>query len=211
MELESLRGRIPRQSPSLAEMQDPNREMRTMVLLALPYPPLPVLATRFESDDGRLLEDAVTTSHTFIARGLDEAMARNDQGENCARKIRQQECFREMLHTMATDGFTCPPERLYLIYCRHTLQHIATYFPVGYPLDVRFQPFGYSTRGDASHAKLAEYMAGQSIFFEDAPPVTREQYLRLEPHELLAALRDRLGHAMTDEERERAGCAAPPD
>lgn len=183
------------------QREDPNREMRTMILLALPYPPLPVLATRFEVDDGRLLDDAVTTtSHTFIARALDEAMARNDQAENSARKLRQQACFRSLLRTMAAEGFACSSERLYLIYCSHTIDHIATYFPVGYPLDIRFQPFGYTVKGDATHAKLAEYMAGQSIFFEDPSPISREQYLHYEPHEMLLALRDRLGRVMTEEE-----------
>jgi hypothetical protein len=191
------------------QREDPNREMRTMVLLALPYPPMPVLATRFEQDDGRLLEDAVTTSHTFIARALDEAMARNNQVENSERMLRQRACFRGLLQTMVAEGFACSPERLYLIYCRYTLDHIATYFPVGYPLDIRFQPYGYTVRGDAVHAKLAEYMAGQSIFFEDPHPISRAQYLHYEPHELLSALRDRLGRVKTEEER--AGVGIGPD
>jgi hypothetical protein len=128
-------------------------------------------------------------------------MARNNQEENLARKLRQQACFQRLLHAMAVEGFSCPPERLYLIYCRFTLEHIATYFPEGYPLDIRFQPFGYAVKGDASHAKLAEYMAAQSVFFEDPHPISREQYLCYEAHEMLSALRDRLGHVMTDEER----------
>ena len=62
---------------------DPNGEMRTMVLLSLPYPPLPVIVSTTE--DGRLSGEDVTTSHSFIARGLDEAMARKDQRENSER------------------------------------------------------------------------------------------------------------------------------
>lgn len=180
-----------------------------MVLLALPYPPMPVLATRFELDDGRLLDDAVTTSHTLIARALDEAMARNNPAENSSRMLRQQACFRSLLHTMAGGGFACPPDQLYLIYCRYTLEHISTYFPVGYPLDIRFQPFGYTVKGDATHAKLAEYMAGQSIFFEDPHPISREQYLHYEPHQMLSALRDRLGRVMTEEEEQAKACTDP--
>jgi hypothetical protein len=183
------------------QREDPNREMRTMVLLALPYPPMPVLATRFEPDDGRLLEDAVTTSHTFIARALDEAMARNNQAENSERMLRQRACFRGLLQTMVAEGFACSPERLYLIYCRFTLEHIATYFPPGHPVDVRFEPLCNIVRGDKAHAKLAEYMASQSIYFQDETPVPREQYLKQEYHELLSTCCSRLGHLMTDEER----------
>lgn len=182
-------------------MGDVNAEIRAMVLLTLPYPPLPVLATRLEQDDDRLQEDTLITSHTLVARGLNEAVIRNDSRENNERKTRQLAVFRTFLHAMATEGFFCDPERLYLIYCRFTLDHIATYFPSGYPVDVRFEPLSSIVRGDRAHVKLAEYMASQSIYFEDTVPVPREHYLKQDYHELLRMCRDRLGHLMTDEER----------
>lgn len=175
-----------------------------MVLTTLPYPPLPVLATRVETDDGRLLEDdRVITSHALIANALDDSMARNDQTLNQQRQIRQQVVMQTFLHAMATEGFFCDPERLYHIYCKSTLEHIATYLPVGHPVDIRFHPLSYAVKGDAVHAKMAEYMAGQSLFFEDQPPVTREHYLQMTFAEMLLAARDRIGHAMTSEERDR--------
>lgn len=189
---------------------DSNREIRTMILLTLPYPPLPVLATRVELDDGRLHGDEVTTSHSFVAKGLDEALARKDKAYNRERKKRQQKVFQEFLHVMAGEGFACDVERLYLIYCRFTLGHIATYFPVGHPLDIRFQPLSYVVRNDRSHAKMAEYMAGQSLFYEDSPPVPREAYLQLSFPDMLRACRDRLGHTMTAEERARLDAEQEP-
>lgn len=183
--------------------EDPNREVRTMILLTLPYPPMPVLATHVEADDGRLHDDEVTTSHTFIAKGLEEAMARNDKSYNRERKKRQQKVFQDFLHVMANEGFACDPERLYLIYCRFSLGHIATYFPPMHPVDIRFQPYGYVTKNDKCHRKMAEYMAGQSLFYEDPVPITREQYLDCTFNEMLLACRDRLGHVMTAEERAR--------
>lgn len=182
-------------------MGDVNAEIRAMVLLTLPYPPLPILATRVEEDSSRLKEDTLITSHTLIARGLNEAVIRNDQRDNKERKTRQLQNFRTFLHAMATEGFFCSPERLYLIYCRFTLEHIATYFPPGHPVDVRFEPLCNIVRGDKAHAKLAEYMASQSIYFQDETPVPREQYLKQEYHELLSTCCSRLGHLMTDEER----------
>jgi len=182
-------------------MADPNAEIRAMVLLTLPYPPLPIRTARLERDDHRLQDDETTTSHTLIARGLDEALARNDPRENKERKVRQLAIFRTFLHAMATEGFFCDPERLYLIYCRFTLDHIATYFPPGHPVDVRFEPLAGITRGDKIHAKMAEYAASQSIYFQDPTPITREHYLKQDYHDLLAISRDRLGHCMTDEER----------
>lgn len=188
---------------------DPNREIRTMILLSLPYPPLPVLATRVERDDGRLHEDEVTTSHTFIAQGLQEATARNDPAFNAVRRERQQKVFQDFLHAMATEGFACDVERLYSIYCRFSLEQIASYFPPGHPIDIRFQPLSYIARNDKSHAKMAEYMAGQSLFYEDSPAITREQYLAQDFATMLLACRDRLGHVMTEDERARLDSAEP--
>lgn len=186
--------------------EDPNRELRAMVLVSLPYPPLPVLAARVECDDNRLQEDASTclTSHTLIARGLDEAMARNRPEENDERKQRQLDVFRRFLHAMATDGFHMrDPEPLYQLYCRFTLEHVAAYLPPGHPVDIRFQPLASITRGDPFHAKMAEYMASQSLLQEDPVPVTRAQYLQQDYAQMLFAARDRLGHVMTPEERAR--------
>jgi hypothetical protein len=185
-----------------------SEEIRAMVLLTLPYPPLPVLITRIETDDERLYEDerSLTTTHTLIAKGLTECMARNDQSDNEERSLRQKRVFQEFLHTMAQEGFaTTDPEKLYLIYCRYSLQHIATYFPPGHPVDFRIPPLSHITRRDKVHTKLAEYMAAQSVFFEDQPRIPRDDFLNLEPSELLFQLRARLGHVMTEEERIRAG------
>lgn len=186
--------------------EDSDRELRAMVLLTLPYPPLPILAARVD-DVARLVEsdDAVITSHTLMARGLAECAWRQDEAANAERKTRQQRVFQEFLHTMAVEGFaTQDPERLYMIYCRFTIDHIATFFPPGHPIDIRFQPYSYTCKGDKTHRKIAEFMAAQSIFFEDKPPITREQYVQnYSLRDMLFALRARVGHVMTDEERSR--------
>jgi hypothetical protein len=181
--------------------EDPNREIRTMVLLTLPYPPLPVLGTRVEVDDGRLHGDELTTSHSFIARALDEALVRDSIPENKERKKRQLDVFQRFLHAMATEGFSCSPDRLYSIYCQFTFEHIATYFPVRHPIDIRFEPLSSITKGDKTHTKMAEYMASQSVLFEDAVRIRRYEYIEQDYADMMKACRDRLGHVMTDEER----------
>ena len=176
--------------------EDSDREVRAMVLLSLPYPPLPVLAARIE--EGRHLpEDGTTTSHTLFARALAECTWRNDDAANAARRLRQQAVFKRFLHAMGPGGGFAldDPERLYQLYCRFTLEHLATYLPEGHPIDVRFQPYAHSAKGDRAHRKFAEYMAAQSILFEDPVPITREQYARdYTLGDMLFALRDRLGH-----------------
>lgn len=172
-----------------------------MILASLPYPPIPLLATRLESDDHRLQDDALTTSHTLIARCLNECVSRGDAEANRQRRRRQTEVFQRFLHAMATHGFFAAPEQLHQLLCDFTALYIGTYFPVGHPLDLRFAPFSSVCRGDKAHAKMSEFMAGQSIVFEDDPPLTREHFLRLDYGQQLLAYRDRFGHAMTSEER----------
>jgi hypothetical protein len=132
-------------------------------------------------------------------------MTRADDKANAERQCRQTSVFRTFLFAMASDGFaTTNPERLYEIYCRFSIDHIATYLPPGHPMDFRIPPLSYITQRDRVHTKLAEYMGAQSIMFEDDPPITREQYLDRQPSALLFDLRARLGHVMTQEERARA-------
>lgn len=192
------------QHPKGKMSEDPNRELRAMILVSTPYPPLPVLVVRFELDDHRLLDEQMVSSHTLLAKAFDEAILRNRPEENASRKTRQLEVLQRFLHVMGTEGFFCGPEKLYQIYCRFTMDHLATYFPPGHPLDLRFQPLSSITRGDSCHGKMAEYMASQSLFYEDAVPVPRQQYIQQDYAQMLLACRDRLGHAMTPEERAKA-------
>lgn len=196
----------PRIPPARASMS--SAEIRAMVLLTLPYPPLPVMAARIEADDGRIIntsDDAVTTTHTLIAKGMTECVTRDDPAANAERRARQVSVLQTFLYAMATEGFaTTNPDRLYEIYCRFSIDHITTFLPPGHPVDFRIPPLSYITKGDRLHTRLADYMAAQSILYEDQPPVSRAEYLRLEPRDLLFTLRARLGHVMTLEERARA-------
>ena len=183
-------------------MDDSLREIRTMILLALPYPPLPVSVAHVVADECRVTGDAVvSTSHTLVGQCLNGAVARADEGRNRTRQARQRAALQRFLHSMATAGFFGTPHDVYGIYFGATLEHIASFFPEGHPLDLNFLPLDSVCKGDGTHAKMAEYLAGQSVLFQDDPPVPREAYLRLSYPEQLLAARSRLGHAMTQEER----------
>ena len=60
------------------------------------------------------------------------------------------------------------------------------------------------SKGDHVHKKMCEYMAAQSVLFEDTPVQTAEFYSRKSFLGLLNIARDRLGHTMTEEERQLA-------
>jgi len=183
-------------------MGDSLREIRTMILLALPYPPLPVSVAHVEADECRVDgEESVTTSHTLIGQCLNGAVARADERGNRGRQARQRAALQRFLHSMATAGFFGTAQDVFGIYCGATLEHVASFFPEGHPLDLRFRPMDSVCRGDATHRKMAEYLAGQSVLFQDQPPVGRDQYLLLSYPEQLLLARSRLGHAMTPEEQ----------
>jgi len=185
--------------------QDPLREIRTMILLSLPYPPLPIRVDRVEADANLIsTDDATTTTHSLLAICLNAAVSRNNIKENTERKLKAETIFQKLLHDMATRGFDASDAELYTIYCRNSLNHIAAYFPNTPPPQIEFRPLHYITTGDATHAKMCEYMAGQSVLFDDNPVKTAQDFAHKSYADLLRMLRDRLGHIMTVEEQAQA-------
>jgi len=183
-------------------MGDSLREIRTMILLSLPYPPLPVSVAQIVADECSVMgEETVTNSHTLIGQCLNAAVVRADDASNGARQTMQRRALQRFLHSMATAGFAGTAADVYCIYCGATVEHIASFFPEGHPLDIRFRPLDSVRSGDPVHVKMSEYMAGQSLLFQDDPPVGRAQYQKLSYPEQLLAVRARLGHAMTPEEQ----------
>lgn len=185
---------------------DSVREIRTMILLSLPYPPLPVIVRSTDplelSAQG---ERAETTSHTLLARCLNAMAEKNDKERNARRMQRQSDVFRHFLFTMADSGFRMEPKDLFGLYCEFTRQHMLTYFE-GDELrtDICFGTLDDAPKGSKCHAKMCEYMAGQSVLFQDNPPKNRKHYEGKSYGSLLLMVRDRLGHTMSEEEHAKA-------
>ena len=184
-------------------MGDSVAEMRTMILLSLPFPPLPI---RVEKTDSLELsargEDRDTTSHTLIAKVLNDAAERNDQGANARRLKRQMEIFQRFLHALGGGGFDADAKGLFTLYCDYTRLHIHTYFENAPPPPVFFGRCEDVARGSPVHLKMCEYMAGQSILFGDKPPVARREYERKSYGSLLLMARARLGRMEDSPENE---------
>jgi len=173
-------------------MGDSMREIRAMILLSLPYPPLPVATSLLEADDGRLQDEGTTTSHTFLARCLQGAVERADPRDDEQRRARQTDVLEGFL---ADVGKAASAQDVYALYCRCTVQYIATYFPAQHNLGVVFRPLEWVARGDPVHRKMAEYLAAQSILYEDEPPVSAAEYARLDYPTLLMRAHGRLAQA----------------
>lgn len=185
--------------------EDSLREIRAMILLSLPYPPLPMQVCQVEEDANLVsTDDATTTTHSLLGLCLNNAVVRNNAKENKEREIKAKAVFQQLLHDMATHGFDATDEDLYSIYCKASHSHIAAYFSNTPAPHIAFRPLHYITNGDKTHRKMCEYMAGQSVLFEDEPPKTTEDFANQSYAELLRKTRDRLGHIMTHEEQQAA-------
>ena len=177
-----------------------------MVLLSLPFPPLPVYVRAVDalelSAQGEMTE---TTTHTLLARCMDAEAGRGDQERNARRRKRQTEAFQKFVQDLALRGFDMEPPELFEFYCEHSRTYLHTYFEEGeLRMDVMFARLEDAVKGSKPHTKLSEYCAAQSILFKDEPPKTRAFYERKGFGSLLLISRDRLGHKMTEEEHARA-------
>jgi hypothetical protein len=192
---------------------DSVRELRTMILVSLPYPPLPVMVERVEEGERVVSGTTMATSHDIIAMCLDRALnqivSRHVQDDELKRRRlvclcvfglgalipatrtlhreRERDALQRFLHALATRGFhETDPEKLYDIYCEFTRAHIFAYFEPGQPLPpVCFMPYSHVANGDSVHAKMCEYLAGQSELFRENPIVKREDLAQFDFGQLL--------------------------
>lgn len=166
-----------------------------MVLCALPYPPIPVDVEHMMPDCMMTENDLdVTTTHTLLAQCMNACVLKNDQSLNNSRQGRQVIVLQDFLHGLATEGFELKDEALYQFYCKHSMNHIATYFDANCPPEVKFKPYSYMTVGDKSHSKLVEYAIAQGVLFEENQ--TKQQVARIRKlplNQLLSLIVKRMG------------------
>ena len=176
-------------------------EQRAMILLTLPYPPLPVTVGHVEADYSSLVDgERVSTTHHLLSALMNDRALRNDAISNDRRQTRQKAVFRSFLYDMGREGFDLEGEALYRFYCNHSKKHVQTYFDEGYDPSITFKPLDDIARADPTHRKMCKYMASQSIIFhEENKP--REYYATFEFIDLLKQVRTRLGHVMTEDEK----------
>ena len=186
---------------------DTTQEMRAMILTALPLPPLPAIVERLDAD-GRVCEESVQTSHDILSNLLIHACARNSPSENSVRKERQHEVLRSLIDRMCNRGQLQSIPDLYETYCLHTRLHMATYIPAdGRMPPMRFAPLASVCRGDPTHLRMCDYMAGQAVILEEPNGRCAQDWLCREYADMLALARARLlsdAQPFQSEERDRA-------
>ena len=172
-------------------MGDPIMELRTMILLSLPFPPIPIQASRIESDETRFVCDAVVTSHDIIAQCLNMAALRSDQVANTRRREKQHRDMLSFMQTISKEGYNPEPEELYALYQHHTRSYIESFFLGRNEPEIRFKPLDYVANGDNTHMKMCEHLAAQTILYEDDVERTSEYFLSRSYSSLLFVLMQR--------------------
>jgi len=176
-------------------MADPLRETRTMVLCALPYPPLPVKVGKLQADAMIIEREEVTTLHSLLAVCMNDSVNKNNKEANDIRRDKQIQVLKEFLHDLATEGMELSGEKLYNFYCKHSYKHLSTYFDS--PPAIMFEPYSYMTIGDKSHNKLVEYCAAQGVLYEEPGAESQaERFKKLSQAQLLLLCRLRMGQSM---------------
>lgn len=178
-------------------MADTLREPRTMILAALPFPPLPISVHKIEKDSMTLEEDtenSVTTTHSLFALCINECVRRNDQKFNEERQKKQMRVLEEFMYGLKAIGCTLKDEQLYHFYCDYSYRHLCTYFKDDDKPQIRFKPYDYVSVGDETHAKMVEHYIAQGIIFEEEEldKKARQTISKYEVGKLLELFRGRL-------------------
>ena len=162
-----------------------------MILCALPYPPLPVQARRFDADENTLGDPAVVTSHDILSHLLEAACVHLDAPADASRRERQVEVLRCFLMDLVKDG-VLSGEALYGVYCKHTAAHIGAYYPPGAAPALHFMPLSYPCRGDDVHGRACDFLAGQSTVLGLEAGTRADDWRHMQYQGLLERCRDRL-------------------
>lgn len=177
---------------------DSTQEIRAMILVCLPYPPLPTLFSRVSGEGDPVLQ----TSHDLIARLLRDAAQRCTHEENKARQRKQQTVLTRFMKRLATQDSEAPVA-LYGLYCQYTRDHIATYLPEGAPPpDLRFLPLESTCKGDKVHKAMCDYVAGQSRILKLRDGDCADNWLRYEYTDMMLRARSHLLEEKIEDEEE---------
>ena len=175
----------------MANTTDHNRELRAMILAALPYPPLPVEARHFDEDGNQLGDSTMVTSHDIISNLVEQAWTRDQSATSHEKMERQREVLRCFLSDLVRNGIPAV-DALYEVYCKHTRDHIATYYPKDHVPELKFFPLSHVCKGDKVHIRTCDWMAAQSRLLELTDGFTAADWLPRHYHELLDVARSRL-------------------
>jgi hypothetical protein len=150
-------------------------EMRSILLMSLPCPPLPMLVCReIEESDFLYPGDTYCNSHDLIGYLLNRATCAQTNTEELHRNRKrfQTGALRTLINRFdhwKTNNSECdvpPLEISFTFFTEYTRAYIQSYMP--YPdklLDIRFVPPTSIERGELLHTKSVDFAKAQNILY----------------------------------------------
>lgn len=168
-------------SPNLPEQTfhpDGNREIRSMILAALPMPPMPILACKEIAGEQSFVESELTavSSHDLIAHLINVSCTvvvaeKNEQRQQIQWKL-QENLFSQLDEWQAQHDpggkkqLLPPPEFGYALLSECTRMYIQSYMPDPTKAqDVRFLPAEDVDRGHAVWKRAMEFQKAQDVLY----------------------------------------------
>ena len=143
-----------------------DREMKAMLFSVLHLPPLPAVVNLTDSEDHTLVVgEATESSHSLLSNMLDWCAISQDHEKNLERMQSQMGCMSNFLMELKQldrdcSLKTCPVERIYDFYCKHTRAWFACYnMSLGNQLYTR--PWDHVVVGDKVHKNMCDYAKAQ--------------------------------------------------
>lgn len=173
---------------------DSMREIRAMVVAALPFPPLPVMASRELEGEASCTEQACCSSHDLIAHLMNIACTVATEEQNRRRAEVQAKIHADLFSAIDAwqsqpqdkEGdplFLPPAEWSYRLMCDFSRRYIQSYMPDPEKTqDVRFLPLRDIDRAHMVHRKALEFQKAQDVLYGKCKMLTvgrrGKQYVR---------------------------------
>jgi hypothetical protein len=150
---------------------DSAREVRSMILLSMPCPPMPMLMSKEVQDQ---VESVGCNSHDLLAHLLNKATAANSCGIELhpKRKVLQVEAHKLLCQRFdewqaENQDLEVPPlETSYSFFAEFTRAYIHSYMedPTR-QLDIRFEPANYVGSNTEVHIRTRDFAKAQEVLF----------------------------------------------
>lgn len=140
---------------------DNNADIRALILISQPFPPLPILALRDNSEDYLYMN-----SHDLQAHLLNISCTNNSQSMHSYRQEKQADIYNMFMHDIKS---TRPDANLlYDIYCKHTRSLLSLYIynTQEQIADIRFQPLNDILYSDSITKHMQEYTKARATITE---------------------------------------------
>jgi hypothetical protein len=167
---------------------DTTQELRAAILGSLPYPPIPVSLSRIEEGSNRLGGEVVQTTHDLLSVLLSDACVKHTVSENMERQEKQKAVLQNFLRDLVRNGLQPYPE-LYQTYCSYSLQHISTYAAAAANPDICFLPHDHVCKGDRTHLRMCDYMAGQARILQTGKNYSAQDWAHLQYSDMILCTR----------------------